>query len=180
MRSQTQSPPSFLCSAPRAAPRLLPQSRLHAGTPTSTPCGSRTRPLRLERPPISPEIQRGITRTVAPIHLPIHPGKSEPAGGHFYPRPARLPFLARQGLSARIQFGAFRATRLQTQNQPLLDSARKAGREIDRLRGNGGAPARCVKFSARVPEGHGCIGCKLLTVLWGAVVCWCPLAVYAK
>jgi hypothetical protein len=102
-----------------------------------------------------------------------HPEKANRPGVASYPRPARLPLLARQGLSARIQFRAFR---IQTQTETLLQPARKVGGAIDRLRDNGGG--RRVKFSARVPEGHGCIGCKLFTALGTALVPDEPLAAY--
>ncbi len=60
----------------------------------STPCGSRTRPKRLERPPTSPEVERGV----AIRHQRVLQ-KKEPAGGFCYPRPARLPLLGSPGVT---------------------------------------------------------------------------------
>ena len=76
--------------------------------------------------------------------------------------------MARQGLPARIQFRALFRARCRTKGQTktILVPTQNSGREIDRLRDNGSG--RRVNFSARVPEGHGCIGCKLFTVLWEA------------
>jgi hypothetical protein len=50
----------------------------YSAVTNSTPCGSRTRPKRLERPPTSPEVERGLSSRHSP-------GKSEPAGGRFLP-----------------------------------------------------------------------------------------------
>jgi hypothetical protein len=72
----------------RAVPCRLatPQSELRRvvkDRANSTPCGSRTRPGRLERPPTSPEVERGAYQ------------KRNRPGGRFSPRPARVPQLAR-------------------------------------------------------------------------------------
>lgn len=115
---------------------------------SSTPCGSRTRPKRLERPPTSPEVERG---TVPHRQNANRPGVASTPG-----RRGCHHWLAR-GLSTRIQ----------TQARTIFAQTQQLGREIDRLRGD--RRGRVMKFRARVPEGHGGIGCKLLTVLCSAV-----------
>ena len=64
---------------------LASQSRPNAEP--STPCGSRTRPKRLERPPTSPEVERGVSRATfcRTARVSGLGQKSEPAGGRFLP-----------------------------------------------------------------------------------------------
>lgn len=77
----------------RTAPRRLASPQFtHTSScqgSTSTPCGSRTRPLRLERPPTSPEVQRGIFRE----HCTE---KANRPGVFGDPRPARVSRLAQR------------------------------------------------------------------------------------
>lgn len=63
-------------------PSAFPDAITTCSELSSTPCGSRTRPKRLERPPTSPEVERGTAPRTQ---------KKKPAGGRFYPRPARMP-----------------------------------------------------------------------------------------
>lgn len=104
----------------------------------STPCGSRTRPLRLERPPTSPEVQRGIRVSTKANR----PGVASTPG-------RRDVRSWRKGLSAGIQTDH---THLHFSTQALRGD-----------RGNAGD--RQAKFIARMPECHGSIS-KFGVISW--------------
>ena len=114
-------------------------------------------PLRRERPPTTPQVQRGIS--------PARDPKTKPAGGRF--TPGRRVFRDwRVGSSARIQTKTA---------HPGFD------REAQALRGDRGGKAggRQAKVIARVPECHGGIVCKLFSLGWPAG-CYAPRVVYAR
>ena len=101
-------------------------ARKHSHLPYSTPCGSRTRPRRLERPPTSPEVERGCR-----YQKRNRPGVCLTPGRRVFRDWRRgYPLVS---------------STLPTRRLPLarVISARPP------------AGGRQVKFIARVPEGHG-------------------------
>lgn len=95
VRSQTRSPP------------VIP----------STPCGSRTRPKRLERPPTSPEVERGVPVSSAP-----RPQNETGRGSLVPPAGAVATHMARQGFIRSYRSDRSEPLRLRLQDaRPYQD-----------------------------------------------------------
>ncbi len=77
-RNRTPRAPGHRIWKPAAFPDAIPTYE------TSTPCWVRTRPLRLERPPTSPEVQQGVTDPGTNANRPGALLRAPPAGsrGH--------------------------------------------------------------------------------------------------